>query len=90
MFVRDNLVRFHDQEFVCEDCGFGENESLIDIVIRPEDINICEVNKGFCNGVIVNKLFRGIHWEFIIQTAHYHFLVQTTAELAMHAQVGLT
>lgn len=90
VFVCDNLVRFHNQDFVCEDRGFGENESLIDIVIRPEDINICAVNKGFCNGVVVNKLFRGIHWEFIIQTAHYHFLVQTTAELAMHAQVGLT
>ena len=90
VFVCDNLVRFGHQDFVCEDSGFGENETLIDLVIRPEDIKICPLNEGFFNGTVINKLFRGIHWEFIIKTAQYNFLVQTTEELAVNDQVSLS
>ncbi len=65
---RDNLVNFDDVDYNCVDYGFAENEA-VDIVIRPEDIDIVERNKGLLNGEIKSVLFKGVHYEVIVETS---------------------
>ncbi len=65
---QDNLVSFDEVDYECADYGFGENEN-VDIVIRPEDIDIVERNKGLLNGEVKSVLFKGVHYEVIAETS---------------------
>ncbi len=65
---KDNLVNFDDVDYVCEDYGFAENEN-VDIVIRPEDIDIVPRNRGLLNGEVKSVLFKGVHYEVIAETS---------------------
>jgi len=64
---KDKLVRFDDRDFNCVDIGFAKNEN-VDIVIRPEDIKICKKDKGMLNGQVLSVLFKGVHYEVIVET----------------------
>lgn len=64
----DYLVSWDDQDYECVDHGFKPNEE-VDIVIRPEDISIVERNKGIMNGEVKSVLFKGVHYEVIVETA---------------------
>ena len=64
---QDYLVHFDDKDFKCLDRGFKENEP-VDIVIRPEDINIVKRNAGVFNGQIIYVLFKGVYYETIVET----------------------
>ncbi len=68
MMKRDNLVSFDDADYQCVDYGFGENEA-VDIMIRPEDIDVVPRNRGLLNGEIKSVLFKGIHYEIIAETS---------------------
>ena len=65
---KDRLVSFDDADYVCEDYGFAENEP-VDIVIRPEDIDIVPRNRGLLNGEVKSVLFKGVHYEIIAETS---------------------
>ncbi len=65
---RDELVSFDDVDYVCVDKGFHENEP-VDIVIRPEDVDIVPRNKGLLNGEVKSVLFKGVHYEVIVETS---------------------
>ncbi len=65
---KDRLVSFDGADYVCEDYGFSENES-VDIVIRPEDIDIVPRNRGLLNGEVKSVLFKGVHYEIIVETS---------------------
>ena len=64
---KDYLVNFDDQDFKCVDYDFKENEN-VDVVIRPEDIDIKKKNKGKMNGQVISVLFKGVHYEVIVET----------------------
>lgn len=64
----DRLVSFDDADYACVDYGFRENEP-VDIMIRPEDINIVERNKGLLNGEVKSVLFKGVHYEVVAETS---------------------
>lgn len=64
----DYLVSFDDQDYACVDFGFKKNEA-VDIVIRPEDIDIVKRGKGKLNGKVKSVLFKGVHNEIIVETA---------------------
>lgn len=64
----DNLVSFDDVDYKCEDYGFNRNEP-VDIVIRPEDIDIVSRNRGLLNGEVKSTLFKGVHYEVIAETS---------------------
>ena len=64
----DYLVNFDDKDYKCADYGFRKNEN-VDIVIRPEDIDIVPKNKGLMNGEVKSVLFKGVHYEIIVETA---------------------
>ncbi|MBR1736432.1 MAG: TOBE domain-containing protein, partial [Firmicutes bacterium] len=63
----DKRVMFEDKVFDCVDSGFGEDEK-VEVVIRPEDLDIVEVNKGKLNGTVKSVLFKGVHYETIVET----------------------
>ncbi len=67
VMLKDYLVMFEDKKFECVDLGFDENEK-IDVVIRPEDLDIVEKDKGKLKGVVKSVLFKGVHYETIVET----------------------
>lgn len=65
---KDRLVSFDDVDYECVDYGFEENEA-VDIVIRPEDVDIVPRNRGLLNGEVKSVLFKGVHYEVIVETS---------------------
>ena len=65
--VEDYKVRFDDITFDCVDFGFKENEP-VDVVIRPEDIDIVDVKDGKMTGEVLSVLFKGVHYEIMVET----------------------
>ena len=65
--LEDYKVRFDDVVFDCVDFGFKENES-VDVVIRPEDIDIVPLEDGKLTGEVLSVLFKGVHYEIIVET----------------------
>ncbi|MBR6638599.1 MAG: TOBE domain-containing protein, partial [Lachnospiraceae bacterium] len=63
----DYKVRFDDITFDCVDFGFKPNEA-VDVVIRPEDIDIVDVKDGKMTGEVLSVLFKGVHYEIIVET----------------------
>ena len=88
---KDELVNFLGTDFVCVDKGFAENEP-VDVVIRPEDINILDCNdeKSAICGKVESCIFKGVHYEMVIDTASYKFLVQSTKASQVGENVGLS
>ncbi len=68
VMIKDNLVHFDDADYECVDKGFKENEP-VDIVLRPEDIDIVPRNKGLINGEVKSVLFKGVHYAVIVETS---------------------
>ncbi len=77
LFVKDFLVEFDGQQFVCVDKGFDEGQE-VDIVLRPEDLDIVEVGQGKIEGVISSILFKGVHYEIMVETSERTYTVHTT------------
>lgn len=75
--VRDYLVKFDDKEIVCVDRGFSENEE-VEVVLRPEDIDIVPENEGLFNGVVDYVIFKGVHFEIDVKTDRRIYTVHTT------------
>ncbi len=67
VMVKDYEVVFEDKHFECVDYGFDENEA-VDIVIRPEDLDIVPREKGKLKGIVRSVLFKGVHYETIVET----------------------
>ena len=64
---KDYLVNFDDKDFECVDYDFKPNQP-VDVVIRPEDIEIVKKNTGKLNGQVISTLFKGVHYEVIVET----------------------
>lgn len=67
IMLDDYKVRFDDLDFDCVDFGFKKNE-VVDVVIRPEDLDIVEEEQGKMNGVVKSVLFKGVHYEIMVET----------------------
>lgn len=65
--IEDYKVRFDDITFACVDFGFKANEA-VDVVIRPEDLDIVDVVDGKMNGIVKSVLFKGVHYEIMVET----------------------
>lgn len=89
IMVKDNLVHFDQKDFECVDFGFNEQEE-VDIVIRPEDIDIVSVEKGKLVGRVVSSLFKGVHYEIIVETAQRYIMIHTTDNVGVDSEVGLS
>ncbi|WP_294578752.1 spermidine/putrescine ABC transporter ATP-binding protein [uncultured Thomasclavelia sp.] len=87
-FVKDYLVSFDNQEFECVDKGFDEGQD-VDIVLRPEDLDIVEVGKGKIAGIVRSIVFKGVHYEIIVETKDRNYMVHTTDLSEVGKEVNL-
>lgn len=74
--IDDNHVSFIGHRFECVDI-FPKNEK-VDVVIRPEDIFLMEEDKGMVNGRLVSKIFKGVHYEYILMVGKNEVVIQDT------------
>ena len=65
--IRDYLVAFDGFEFECVDKGFEDNEE-IEVVLRPEDLDIVDPGQAKIRGIVRNITFKGVHYEILIET----------------------
>ena len=86
--VRDNVVKMYGKEFPCVDGGFSPNEP-VDVVIRPEDIDIVPVEQGQLVGTVTNVTFKGMQYDIIVDFRGFKWLIQTTDHSPVGARIGV-
>ena len=86
--VRDKVVKMYGKEFSCVDGGFAENEP-VDVVIRPEDIDIVPVEQGQLVGTVTNVTFKGMQYDIIVDFRGFKWLIQTTDHSPVGARIGV-
>lgn len=67
VMLEDYKVKFDDITFDCVDLGFKDNEP-VDVIIRPEDIDIVDAKDGKMKGEVLSVLFKGVHYEVMVET----------------------
>nr|WP_325196140.1 ABC transporter ATP-binding protein [uncultured Oscillibacter sp.] len=88
IMVRDKLVQMYGRQFPCLDGGFDENEP-VDVVIRPEDIDIVPVEQGQLVGTVTNVTFKGMQYDIIVDFRGFKWLIQTTDHSPVGARIGI-
>ena len=88
VMVRDKLVKMYGREFPCLDGGFAENEP-VDVVIRPEDIDIVPVDQGQLVGTVTSVTFKGMQYDIIVDFRGFKWLIQTTDHSPVGARIGV-
>ena len=86
--LEDYKVTFSGQTFQCLDKDFAKNEA-VDVVVRPEDVDIVPLEKGQLTGVVTSVTFMGVHYEIIIDINGFKWMIQTTDYVDEGAEVGL-
>ena len=84
----DYLIHFDGVDYTCVDKGFSRNEK-VDIVIRPEDIDIVDEKDGLLTGVVDSVAFKGVHYEIDVKTEIRTYTIHTTDYHKMDSFVGL-
>ena len=88
VMINDCLVSFNGHEFECVDTGFGENQP-VDVVVRPEDIEIVAYEDSKLHGEVEAVVFKGVHYEMTIDCEGLKWLVQSTDSAQIGSKVGL-
>lgn len=86
--LRDELVSINDVRFDCVDKGFGNNKP-VDVVIRPEDVEIREKGQGIFPAVVTSVLFKGVHYEIFAKGIGIDWMIHTTAYHEVGAEIDL-
>ena len=84
----DYIVEFFGRKFKCLDGGFEKNEP-VDVVIRPEDVDIVPVSEGRLTGTITNVTFKGVHYDIIVDFKGFKWLIQTTDFYPVGDTIGI-
>ena len=87
--IKDCLVNFDGIDWECVDKGFKDNED-IEVVLRPEDMDVVEPEAGKVSGTIISKVFMGVHYEYLVETKNRNYKVHTTEKYEIGKKVGLT
>ena len=77
VMLQDELVQIDGVNFNCVDKGFSSNEN-VDVVIRPEDVDISESNEGYLQGVVTSTIFKGVHYEMLVNANKKNWLIHST------------
>lgn len=88
IMVDDYRIAFDKEEFDCVDTGFDENEE-VDVVIRPEDLDIVPQEMGKMWGTVKSSLFKGVHYEIVVETEFREWIIHTTDNSEVGKEVGL-
>ena len=87
--IKDCLVNFDGIDWECVDKGFKDNED-IEVVLRPEDMDVVEPEAGKFSGTIISKVFMGVHYEYLVESKNRNYKVHTTENYEIGKKVGLT
>ena len=88
VMIEDFKASFAGKTFDCLDKGFDENEP-VDVVIRPEDVDVVPVEKGMLSGEVTSVTFKGVHFEIIVDIDGFKWMIQTTDFEPVGAKIGL-
>lgn len=86
--VRDELVEILGTKFACVDKGFGENKP-VDVVIRPEDVELVKPEEGIIQGTVTHLIFKGVHYEMEVNANGFEWLVHSTGMFPVGTNVGI-
>ena len=88
IMLSDYSVRFAGHTFNCLDKGFDKNEQ-VDVVVRPEDVDVVDPEKGMLTGQVSAVTFKGVHYEIIVDIKGFKWMIQSTDYVAPEQFIGL-
>jgi len=88
IMLEDFKVSMAGKTFDCLDKGFAKNEP-VDVVVRPEDVDVVPVEKGMLSGEVTSVTFKGVHFEIIVDINGFKWMIQTTDFEPVGAKIGL-
>ncbi len=88
IMLEDKKVKFSSHIFDCVDGGFEKNEP-VDVVIRPEDVDVVSPEKGTLTGTVTSVTFKGVHYEIIVDIKGFKWMIQSTDYVAPEAIIGV-
>lgn len=88
IMIQDKEVEISGVKFACVDTGFGKNKP-VDVVIRPEDLELTKPGQGQLKGRVTGLLFKGVHYEMEVEANGITWLVQSTKMAEVGSEVGL-
>lgn len=89
MMRTDYYVEIDGVVFECEDAGFG-TDTLVDVVIRPEDIKVVAPSDDVIVGVVKDVIFKGVHFEIVVETANFMWKIHSTKSQLIGSRIGMT
>ena len=84
----DFAVTFSGHTFTCVDKGFAPNEA-VDVVVRPEDVDVVALQEGMLTGVVTSVTFKGVHYEIIVDIGGFKWMIQSTDYVRVGENIGL-
>ncbi len=88
VMLEDKRVRFSSHTFECVDGGYDKNEA-VDVVVRPEDVDVVAPENGMLTGKVTSVTFKGVHYEIIVDIKGFKWMIQSTDYVAPEATIGL-
>ena len=88
VMLADYKAKFAGHTFECLDTGFAPNEP-VDVVVRPEDVDIVPEEKGMLKGIVTSVTFMGVHYEIIVDIGGFKWMIQTTDFVDVDEHIGL-
>ncbi|HHT17757.1 MAG TPA: ABC transporter ATP-binding protein [Papillibacter sp.] len=88
IMVEDGVVEIFGKKFACLDEGFDPMEP-VDVVIRPEDVDIVDIKDGMLTGTVTNITFKGVHYDVIVDFKGFKWLIQTTDYCPANSRIGI-
>ena len=88
IMICDGEVEIFGKRFKCLDGGFEPNEP-VDVVIRPEDVDITDIRDGMLAGLVTNITFKGVHYDIIVDFKGFKWLIQTTDFCPVGSKIGI-
>ena len=85
--ISSSVVRFLNHNFDCVD-KFEKNEK-VDVVVRPEDVKIVPADQGMVKGKLVSKIFKGVHYEYIMMIGKSEVVIQDTRDYEINKEMGI-
>ena len=86
--IEDKLVSILGTRFACVDTGFGTNRP-VDVVIRPEDVELVKPEEGVIQGTVTHLIFKGVHYEMEVMAGGFEWLVHSTSMFPVGTKVGV-
>lgn len=88
IMLEDRLVSILGTRFRCVDTGFGHNKP-VDVVIRPEDVELTNPEDGILKGTVTHLIFKGVHYEMEVMVNGFEWLVHSTGMFPVGTEVGI-